>query len=459
MASAFQYAYQHRSRFLQQLTDLVRIPSVGTDPAHNADTQRAAEWIVEDMRRIGLQNVDLLPTGGNPAVYGEWLEAGSSAPTVLIYAHYDVQPAVLEDGWHSEPFIPTERDGKIYGRGIADDKSNVIITLKAAEALLASDEGCPVNLKFLFEGEEESGSPNLPGFIQQHRARLQADIAIIADGGLDKADEPVIIYSMRGITTFEVQVTGPKTDLHSGMYGGAVHNPAQVIAEIVAGLHHPDGRVAVPGFYDDVIVPDEAERQLLQKHDLTPEEWASYVGAPQPWGESDYSLAERTGARPTLEINGISGGYTGDGFKTVIPAQASAKISCRLVANQKPEKIYDLVREYILQIAPPTVQVEFHRHGDGDPVLVPLESPAVRALSRAFKLHWPSQEVSYKRSGGSIPIVAVLQEELKLPCVPLGFSLADSGMHGPNEHFYVDMFYKGVDTTIRFLQEIAAEPA
>ncbi len=454
MSNAYQYAQQHGERFLQQLIDLAAIPSVGTDPAHADDTRRAAEYLADDMRRIGLNQVELLPTGGNPVVYGEWLGAGS-APTVLIYAHYDVQPASKSEGWDTDPFVPTRRNGKLYGRGVSDDKSHSIMTLKAAEALLASDEGCPVNLKYLFEGEEESGSPNLPPFVHEQRDRLRADVAIIADGGLDKADEPMVTYAMRGITTFEVRVSGPRTDLHSGVHGGIIHNPAQVIAEIVAQLHHADGRVAVPGFYDDVIIPSPDERAQLQQHDLTTDEWQRYVGAPQSWGEPGFSLAERTGARPTLEINGIFGGYAGSGFKTVIPAQAGAKISCRLVANQQPDRIFEQVRDYILQIAPPTVKVEFERYGQGDPVLVPLDNPLVQALIRAFKLHWP-QEVVFKRSGGSIPVVALLQSELNLPCVPLGFALRDSGIHGPNEHYHIELFYKGVDTMIRFLQEIAA---
>ncbi len=455
MSNAYEYAQKHGERFLQQLIDLAAIPSVGTDPAYAADTLRTAEYIADDMRRIGLSNVALLPTAGNPVVYGEWLGAGSEAPVVLIYAHYDVQPAVKEDGWDTDPFIPTIKDGKLYGRGVADDKSNTIITLKAAEALLASDEGCPVNLKFVFEGEEEGGSPNLPPFIEQNRERLKADMAIIADGGLEKADEPIIIYAMRGIAAFEVRVRGSRNDLHSGVYGGIVHNPAQVIAEIVSKLHNPDGSVAVPGFYDEVLPLSDVERQQLQARDLTPEDWASQVGAPQTWGEPGYTLVERTGARPTLEINGISGGYAGDGFKTVIPAQAKAKISCRLVANQDPNRIFEKVCDYILQIAPPTVQVEFATHGFGAPVQVPFDSPIVQALTRAFSLHWP-QEVVFKRTGGSIPIVAILQNELGLPCVPLGFSLVDSGIHGPNENYHIALFHKGVDTTIRFLQEIAA---
>jgi acetylornithine deacetylase/succinyl-diaminopimelate desuccinylase-like protein len=456
MTTAYEYAAQYRDRFLNQLVELSSIPSVGTDPAHADDTLRAAEWLAEDMRRIGLDNVEVMPTGGNPIVYAEWLGAGQDAPTVLIYAHYDVQPAVRSDGWDTDPFTPTEKAGRLYGRGVADDKSHSVMTLKAAEALLASDGGCPVNLKFVFEGEEESGSPNLPPFIQQQRAKLQAGMAIIADGGLEKPDEPMVIYALRGLTALEVCVTGPRSDLHSGIVGGMVHNPAQVIAEIVAQLHDADGRVTVPGFYDDVEVLSDEEREQLNRGEMTQAEFDHLVGAPQPWGEPQYSLVERTGARPTLEINGIYGGYTGDGFKTVIPSQARAKISCRLVANQDPEKIYQLVHDYILKIAPPTVTVEFEKHGFGDPVRVAIDHPIVKALVRAYDLHWPGTEVVYKRSGGTVPIIALFQNELGLPSVPFGFGLSDSGIHGPNENYMIDLFHKGVDTTIRFLQEIAA---
>jgi acetylornithine deacetylase/succinyl-diaminopimelate desuccinylase-like protein len=456
MTTPYVYAQQHREQFLNELVALASIPSVGTDPAYLQDTFKAADWLADNMRRIGLNQVAVLPTGGNPVVYGEWLGAGAQAPTVLIYAHYDVQPARKEDGWDTDPFTPTQRDGKLYGRGVADDKSHTIITLKAVESLLHSDGGCPVNVKFLLEGEEESGSPNLLPFVEQHRDRLRADVAIIADGGLEKADQPIVICAMRGIVALEVFITGPKTDLHSGVHGGIVHNPAQVIAEMVSQLHHPDGRVAVPGFYDDVMILPETERALVQAQDMTPEEWQAYVGAPQPWGETDYSLAERTGTRPTLEINGIYGGYTGDGMKTVIPSEAFAKITCRLVPYQKPERILKLVSDYLRQIAPPTVTVRLAEHGAAAPVYIATDSPYVRALERAYELHWPGKPVIFKHSGGSVPMMGMLQEELNLSCVPLGFSLIDSGIHGPNEHYHIDLFHKGVDTTIRFLQEIAS---
>ncbi len=454
MSDALTLARASHELALQQLMEITAIPSVGTDPAHAADTLRTANWLAEEMRAIGLQHVALMPTAGYPVVYGDWTGAGAGAPTVLIYAHYDVQPASRADGWDSEPFSPELRDGRLYGRGVADDKSHCIVTLRAVAALLASEEGCPVNLRFLIEGEEESGSPNLLPFLREHRELLRADAAIIADGGFEKADEPVILTALRGIVSMEVCVSGPRSDLHSGLFGGIVHNPAQAVAEIVAQLHDAAGRVTVPGFYDEVVPLSARERELLNRDELADESWEPLVGAPQDWGEAGYSRVERTGARPTLEINGIYGGYTGDGFKTVIPAEARAKISCRLVTNQRPQQIYQLVCDHIRSIAPPTVAVHFEQYGQGDPVQVDIDSPVVQALQRAYALHWPGA-VGLRRIGGSVPVIAMLDEVLALDWVPLGFSTGDSGIHGPNEHYRVDMLYKGIDTTVRFLQELA----
>lgn len=454
MPDALTLARDSHDLALQQLMELASIPSVGTDPAHRQDTLRAARWLADEMCAIGLQAVDVLPTAGNPVVYGEWSGAGEGAPTVLLYAHYDVQPARREDGWDSEPFEPQLRDGRLYGRGVSDDKSHCIMLLRAVAALLASDEGCPVNLRFLLEGEEESGSPNLLPFLRDNRERLQADTAVIADGGFEDPDEPLIVTALRGIVALELCVSGPAADLHSGIHGGIVHNPAQVIAEIVARLHHPDGRIAVPGFYDDVRQLSARERELLAEGDMSDEDWHDLVGAPSDWGEPGYSRVERTGARPTLEINGIYGGYSGDGFKTVIPAQARAKISCRLVANQRPQEIHDLVCDYIRTIAPPTVTLDFVLLGSGDPVEIDIDSPVVRALQRAYALHWPGP-VGFRRTGGSVPIIAMFSEVPGISSVPLGFSTSDSGIHGPNENYRVDMLGKGIDTTVLFLQEIA----
>lgn len=455
MVTALDYAQSHREHFLEQLEDLVRIPSVGTDPAHAGDVQRTADWLAADMRRIGLANVEVAPTGGNPVVYGEWLGAGAKAPTVLIYAHYDVQPAIKEDGWDTEPFEPTRKDGKVYGRGVADDKSHSVLVLKAAECYLASDEPCPINLKFLLEGEEESGSPNLGPFVRKNAQRLKADYCFVADGGMAVASQPDIFYALRGILAMEFTVRGPKTDLHSGLHGGQVHNPAQVIAEMVAKLHTADGKVAVPGFYDAVRALTEPERIELNKSDMTPDEFKHLVGAPQPWGEAGYSLVERGTARPTLEINGISGGYAGQGTKTVIPAQAFAKITCRLVADQQPAQIAALISDYLGKIAPPTVTLNIQTFGQSAPVTVPIDSAPVQALARAFKHHWKVPPL-YKRLGGSIPIVGVFQDELHLPCVVLGFALLDAGIHGPNENYEIDLFNKGLDTLIVLYKEMVA---
>ena len=455
MSQALDYAQQNREQFLEQLKTLVSIPSVSSDPAYNDAMRTAAEWLAEDMRRIGLHNVEIAPTGGHPVLYGEWLGAGPDVPTVLLYAHYDVQPAQMSDGWHTDPFTPTERDGRLYGRGAADDKSHTLVILKAAECLLKGEGGSPVNLKFLIEGEEECGSPNLPPFVVANRDRLRADVCIIADGGLRTPDQPLIIYAMRGITTMEVTVEGPHTDLHSGMYGGSVHNPAQVIAEIVAQLHDSEGHITVPGFYDEVLPLSDQERAAIAESASPRARWDELVGAPDAWGEPEYTLAERLSARPTLEINGISGGYTGDGFKTVIPARAKAKISCRLVPDQDPDVIFERVRDYLHQIAPPTVRLTVEKLGGGDPSMVPLDSPVIAAMVRAYKHHW-EQPVQYMRTGGSIPIVADFQRELGLTGVLIGFSTADANIHGPNENYHIDLYHKGIDTTILLLKEIAA---
>jgi acetylornithine deacetylase/succinyl-diaminopimelate desuccinylase-like protein len=454
MVTPLEYAQANRDRFLSQWEELVRIPSVGTDPLHKADTQRAAEWLADDMRRIGLNNVEVSPTGGNPVVYGEWLGAGANAPTVLIYAHYDVQPAIKEDGWDTEPFEPTRKGDKIYARGISDDKSHSVMVLKAAECYLKSDTSCPINLKFVLEGEEESGSPNLPGWVHNNTERLKADYTFIADGGISSPDKPDITYALRGILAMEFTVHGPKTDLHSGMHGGRVHNPAQVVAEMVAKLHTEDGKVAVPGFYNDVRSLTAREREELNKGDLTQAEWDHQVGAPQAWGEAAYSLVERATARPTLEINGIYGGYSGLGTKTVIPAKASAKITCRLVDNQNPDTIVTLITDYLHKIAPPTVTLDIKNFGGSYPVTVAIDSVPVKALAGAFRRQW-EVEPTYKRSGGSIPIVGVFQQELKTPSVLLGFGLPDAGIHGPNENYDIGLFHKGLDTLIVLFSEMA----
>ncbi len=367
-----------------------------------------------------------------------------------------MQPAVKEDGWDTDPFEPTQNNGKIYARGISDDKSNCILTLKAAESYLKTNTPCPINLKFVLEGEEESGSPNLPAWVRSNTERLKSDYIFIADGGISEKEKPDITYALRGILAMEFSIKGPKTDLHSGMHGGRVHNPAQVIAEMVSKLHTDDGRVAVPGFYDDVRALTPREREELKKSDMTQAEWDHQVGAPVAWGESDYSLVERATARPTLEINGIGGGYQGLGTKTVIPSKAFAKITCRLVDNQNPATIETLITNYLHQIAPPTVTMEIKTFSQSFPVTVSLDSPPVKALASALRNRW-EVEPTYKRSGGSIPIVGVFEQALHAPAVMVGFGLPDAGIHGPNENYDLDLFYKGLEAIIVLFTEMATE--
>jgi acetylornithine deacetylase/succinyl-diaminopimelate desuccinylase-like protein len=452
MTNAHDYARSNAARFREQLKELIAIPSVSTLPECKSDMLKAAEWIADDMRRIGVNNVAILPTGGHPVVYGDWMGAGASAPTVLVYGHYDVQPADKGDGWDSDPFEPVERDGLIYARGSSDDKGQMFAQLKAIEALLASG-GAPVNLKVLIEGEEEIGSMHLGDFVRANKERLKADVCVISDGGMQSIDRPSITYALRGLLAMELEVTGPSHDLHSGQYGGTVHNPAQALAEIVARLHNADGSVAVPGFYDDVLPLDAEERAELAKSAPTEADWRKATGAPQPWGEPGYKLHERTGARPTLEINGLYGGFTGAGFKTVLPAKAMAKISCRLVANQQTKRIFEQVKNYLTEITPPTVRIELRRHSAGEPANVDLKEPAMQAAVSAYEKGWGKRPI-FTREGGSIAVVADFQRELGLPVIMMGYGLDNDGAHGPNEHYSIEMFHMGIDTAIYFHEEV-----
>ncbi|GAB4312480.1 MAG: dipeptidase [Phototrophicales bacterium] len=454
MSQPHEYARENADQFRQQLHDLLRIPSVSTDPARAGAVQEAAEWLADNMRRAGIENVKVYPTAGHPIVYGDWLHA-EGAPTVLIYGHYDVQPADKADGWIDDPFNPIERDGKIYARGASDDKGQMFIHVKAVESILKTVGKLPVNVKYCIEGEEEVGSPNLPKFLKEHQDLLKADVCVISDSGILSKNQPSIVYALRGILALEVEVRGPAIDLHSGMYGGAVHNPVQALAEIIAQLHDQDGHVTVPGFYDDVLELTPEERAELKKTDYSEEEWIKMSGAPRAWGEPEFTIRERIGARPTLEINGMAGGFYGDGIKTVLPARAIAKITCRLVANQDPQHIFEAIRNYVMRITPPSVVAEVRQlKGSGHPVQVDIDTPAMQAAVRAYEKGWGKAPV-FMREGGSIPIVADFQQTLKVPVVLMGYGLNTDGAHGPNEHFVIDMFHKGIDTAIHFLYEVA----
>ncbi|GAB5494103.1 MAG: dipeptidase [Phototrophicaceae bacterium] len=457
MTSAHDYAKEHRETFKNRFIELMKKKSISTDPAFAEDVKEAAKWIAERMSAIGLSTeVVSLPEGRHPVVLGSWDGAGEQAKTVLVYCHYDVQPAVVADGWDSDPFEPVIKDGKLIARGATDSKVHVMAWLSAVESFLKT-EGDKVNIKLLFEGEEESGSETISAFIKQFPEKVSADIAVISDGIIRSPEQPALIYGLRGIITLEVHIDGPQKDLHSGHFGGTVHNPAQVIAEIVAQLHDETGRVTVDGFYDDVAELDEQERALLAESDESiQEEWEAVANAPKQWGEPEFTLHERFGARPTLEINGIHGGYTGDGFKTVLPAHAFAKISCRLVPNQDPEKIMIAVQDKIRKIAPDTVTVSFIQVEAGAPAIrIDYNGEAMQTAYRAYEKSWGVKPV-FERAGGSVPItfdMLTVSDNLAI----MGFSYKGGGAHGPNENIPLSMFYKGIDTAIYFLQDIATQ--
>jgi acetylornithine deacetylase/succinyl-diaminopimelate desuccinylase-like protein len=448
------YAHDHAHEFRQQLYDLIRIPSVSTDPAHKADVQKAAEWVANELRRVGANNVEIIPTAGHPVVYADWLGAGTGAPTILIYGHYDVQPAdKVADGWTTEQFEPFERDGQIVARGSSDDKGQMFIHIKVLESYLATEGKLPVNIKFMYEGEEEVASPNLKPFIRANKDRLKADVCVISDGGRFEKSRPNIDYSVRGMTYMQLNVWGPTQDLHSGGFGGMVHNPALALAQIIGKLHNADNSVAVPGFYDDVRPLDAEEKAELEKQVVTDDMIKEAAGVTETWGEEGYSLVERNTARPTLEINGLLSGWTGDGAKTVLPAKAMAKISCRLVANQNPHKIYELVKAYIAQITPPAIHSELKLLNAADPATVDIHMPEMKAAKRAYEQVWGISPL-LARGGGTLPVIADLKNELGLSSLMMSYGGDNDGAHGPDEHFPIELFHKGIDTAIVFLTEV-----
>lgn len=451
------YSRANAARFQQELDEILRIPSISTDPAHAPDIARAAEWLAQSLRDIGVDNVAVMPTAGYPVVYGEWLGAGADKPTVLVYGHYDVVPAAIEDGWDTDPFVPVVKDGRIFARGATDDKGQLSIHAKALESYLKTGDGPPVNVKFLLEGEEEVSSPNLRPFIEEHLDLLAADVCVISDSSMPSIDEPSIMHSLRGMTYIEVHVEGPHDDLHSGFYGGAVHNPALALVEILSRLHNPDHSIAVPGFYDDVVNLTETERAEIAKTAMSEEQLLQATGVPAPWGEEAFTIRERVSARPTLEINGLSSGWTGPGPKTIIPATAMAKISCRLVGNQDPHKIFENLKDYIESLAPPTVKVTVELLTTGEPALIDFTLPEMQAAARAYERGWGATPV-FTRGGGSIPIVADIVHLMKMPVVMMGYGLDTDGLHGTNEHFSLEMFQRGIETAIVYLDELAQLP-
>ncbi|MCY4540091.1 MAG: dipeptidase [Chloroflexi bacterium] len=453
MGNPYQYAKDNQDRFLDEYQELLRIRTISTQPRHAGDVARAAEWLKAMMLKIGMKRAEviLMPEGRCPLVLGEWDGAGADAPTILIYCHYDVQPAEVADGWDTEPFEPTIKDGRLYCRGAVDSKLHVMSNLKAVESWLAQEEKPKVNIKVVLEGEEESGSENINAFVARHPERLAADIAMISDGAILAPEQPSLTYGLRGVTALELHVAAPVSDLHSGHWGGSVHNPIQALSEILAQLHDEDGAVTVPGFYDDVDDVTARDRALLERAEpFLQAEWDDVVGAPAVWGEPAYILPERLGARPTLEINGIHGGYTGPGMKTVLPARAYAKITCRLVPRQDPTRVLRSVVDHIKSIAPETVNVDFEFGGMGaEAVLLDVDGLAMKSAAEAYAYAWGVAPV-FERSGGSVPIAF---ECMKVAdeVVIMSYGLKSGRAHGPNENIYLGNFANGIQATIKFI--------
>jgi len=448
-SKALRYAQENKSKFLSELNELIRIPSVSTEDNKKEDMERAAEWIASKMRQIGLDNVGVYPTGGHPAVYGEYLKA-PQAPTVLVYGHYDVQPPDPVGLWESDPFEPIQKGENLYARGASDMKGQVIISLAAVESILNQDAEFPVNVKFIVEGEEEIGSPNLENFIDSHQELLSCDVALNPDTGMISATIPTITYGLRGLAYFELKIFGPEHDLHSGLFGGIVHNPAQVMADLIAGMHDKNGRVTLPGFYDRVRILSEEERRELARLPLSEKEYIRQTGASELWeGEKGYTAVERLGARPTLEINGLYSGFIDPGSKTVIPSYAMAKISTRLVPDQNPEETYQQLLQYLRDNAPSTVRWEVIKMAGGPACLTDPQLPATQALAKSLETVFGEKPV-YKLEGGSVPVTSTMEDILGVKSVLTGFGLPDDNIHAPNEKLHLPTFYKGIDTLIHF---------
>ena len=443
----------NRERYLEELKALLAIPSISALPEHGGDVKRCAEWCADEMRRIGLANVRLVDTPGNPIVYGDWLGA-PDAPTILFYGHYDVQPVDPLELWESPPFEATIRDGEIYARGAADDKGQVFMHFKAVEAHLKQNGRLPVNIKFILEGEEEVGSVNLDDFVRAHKDDLKADVVVISDSGMFARGVPSICYGLRGLVYFQIDLRGSSTDLHSGSFGGAVANPGFVLAQMLAQMKDRGGHIKIPGFYDDVAVLMDEERQAWAALPFNEKQYKKDFGIPKLQGESGYTTLERTWARPTFEVNGLLSGFTGEGAKTVLPAVAMAKVSMRLVPNQQPDAIAQLFEDYVKKLAPKTVALKVTRMHGGKPWMTSYDNPFVQAASRAIEQGFGKKPV-FTREGGSIPVVSTFQEELGLPSVLFGVGLPDENAHAPNEKLDVGNFHGGIISAAILYQEIA----
>lgn len=452
MQAVQSYITQNKDRFLEELLEVLRIPSISADSNYKADVLRTAEYIRERLVDAGADNVEVCPTSGHPIVYGEKL-VDSNLPTVLVYGHYDVQPADPLDLWDSPPFEPIVKDGKIFARGACDDKGQVYMHIKAFEAMYKNG-GLSCNIKFMIEGEEEVGSSNLGIFLEQNKEKLKADVVLVSDTSMISMDIPSIDVGLRGLAYMEVEVTGPNRDLHSGVYGGAVANPLTILSKMIASLHDENNHITVKGFYDDVATVSDADRAAMAKTPFDLEEYKKDLGINDIWGEKGYSTLERTGIRPTLEVNGMWGGYIGEGAKTVLPSKAYAKISMRLVPNQNSHNIAEIFTKHFESIAPASVKVKVTEHHGGEPVVTPTDSAAYKAAAKAIETTFGKSPIP-TRGGGSIPIVALFEKTLGLKTVLMGFGLDSDAIHSPNEHYGLFNYYKGIETIPYFYKYFA----
>jgi len=446
------YQEKNKDRFLNELLELLRIPSVSARSEHKDDMKKCAEAVKASLLKAGATKAEIYPTDGHPVVYAEKI-TDPTKPTVLVYGHYDVQPPDPLELWHSGPFDPVIKDGKIYARGSADDKGQFYMHVKAFETMVETNT-LPTNIKFIIEGEEEIGSPNLAKFVSTHKELLKADVILISDTSMLSLDNPSIDIGVRGLSYIEVEVTGANRDLHSGVYGGAVANPITVLAQMIATCHDKDNHITIPGFYDGVVESTPAERKLMAAAPYNEAEYKKDLGVKELMGEKGYTTHERTGIRPTLELNGIWGGYTGEGAKTVLPSKATAKISARLVPNQSSVVITKKLLDYFKSIAPPGVTVNAWEHHGGEPYMTPIDSKAYQSAAKAIEAVFHKAPIPV-RGGGSIPICALFEKELGIKIVFMGFGLDSDNLHSPNEKFGLVNFYKGIETIPYFHQYFA----
>jgi len=456
MPSALEFARSQQARFLEELKSLLRIPSISTLPEHKGDVRLAAESLARELERVGLEHVRVIETSGHPLVYADWLHAAGK-PTCLTYGHYDVQPPDPLDEWLTPPFEPTERNGNLYARGAVDDKGQMYMHLKALEALLQAPGGkLPINVRVLLEGEEEVGGEGIAQFVREHPEQLKADFALVSDTEMFAPGLPTLCVGLRGMIYTELEALGAKTDLHSGIYGGAAPNPFIALAQVIAALKDPQGRILIPGFYDKVEAPSADELESWKRLPFDEEHYRiTEVGSRQLVGEAGYSVLERTWARPSLDVHGIPGGFIGAGAKTVIPAKAQAKVSMRLVPGMTTAKAFAQYKSFVQQIAPAGVDVDIRLIHSGDPCLIPVDNPYIQAATRALHEVW-GRDTVFIRSGGSIPIVGDFSRHLNLPSVMMGFGLPDDNIHAPNEKFNLKNFELGIQSLIRFLEEVGS---